>query len=174
MISVGRLWVLSELKSKPRGFEYQTRFWLGLSPGSWVQVPNWGKQFQNQSILKEINSEHSLEGLMLKLQYFGRLTWRADSLKKTLMLGKNEGKRKRGWRMMKWESEVWLTEPKKELHSRERTLTVTTEYDLLKRRNVQSSQHRHWHGIKSPPKVGRTTVYILASINLYILIGSCP
>ena len=48
----------------------------------------------NQSILKEINSEHSLEGLMLKLQYFGHLMRRADSLKKTLMLGKIEGRRR--------------------------------------------------------------------------------
>ena len=50
----------------------------------------------NQSILKEINSEYSLEGLMLKLQYFGHLMWRADSLEKTLMLGKTEGRRRRG------------------------------------------------------------------------------
>ena len=50
----------------------------------------------NQSILKEINPECSLEGLMLKLQYFGHLMRRADSLEKTLMLGKTEGKRRRG------------------------------------------------------------------------------
>ena len=49
-----------------------------------------------QSILKEINPEYSLEGLMLKLQYFGHLMQRADSLEKTLMLGKIEGERKRG------------------------------------------------------------------------------
>ena len=57
----------------------------------------------NQSILIEINPEYSLEGLMLKLklQYFGHLMWRADSLEKTLMLGKTEGKR-RGWQRMRW------------------------------------------------------------------------
>ena len=49
----------------------------------------------NQSILKEINSEYSLEGLMMKLQYFGHLMWRVDTLEKTLMLGKTEGKRMR-------------------------------------------------------------------------------
>ena len=49
----------------------------------------------NQSILKEINAEYSLEGLVLKLQYFDHLTQRADSLEKTLMLGKPEGKRRR-------------------------------------------------------------------------------
>ena len=58
----------------------------------------------NQSILKEINPEHSLEGLMLKLklQYFGHLMWRADSLEKTLVLGKIEGRRRRGWQRMRW------------------------------------------------------------------------
>ena len=57
-----------------------------------------------QSILKEINSEYSLEGLMLKLKlhYFGHLMRRADSLEKTLMLGKIEGKRRREWQRMRW------------------------------------------------------------------------
>ena len=57
-----------------------------------------------QSILKEINSEYSLEGLMLKLklQYFGHLMWRASSLEKTLMLGKSEGKRRRGRQRVRW------------------------------------------------------------------------
>ena len=51
---------------------------------------------------KEINPEYSLEGLMLKLQYFGQLMGRADSLEKTLMLGKIEGNRRRGWQRMRW------------------------------------------------------------------------
>ena len=55
-----------------------------------------------QSILKEINPEYSLEGLMLKLQYFGHLMQRADSLEKTLLLGKIEGKRRRGRQRMRW------------------------------------------------------------------------
>ena len=55
-----------------------------------------------QSILKEINPEYSLEGLMLKLQLFGHLMWRADSLEKILTLGKIEGRRKRGWQRMRW------------------------------------------------------------------------
>ena len=57
-----------------------------------------------QSILKEINPEHSLEGLMLKLklQYFGHLMWRVDSLEKTLMLGQIEGRRRSGWQRMRW------------------------------------------------------------------------
>ena len=56
----------------------------------------------NQSILKEINPEYSLKGLMLKLQYFGHLMQRVNSLEKTLMLGKTEGKRKRRWQKMRW------------------------------------------------------------------------
>ena len=62
-----------------------------------LRVP-WTARRSNQPILKEINPEYSLEGLMLKLklQYFGHLTWRAGPLEKTLMLGKMEGKRRRG------------------------------------------------------------------------------
>jgi len=68
-----------------------------------LRVP-WTARRSNQSILKEISPEYSLEGLMLKLklQYFGHLMRRTDSLEKTLMLGKIEGKRKRGWQRMKW------------------------------------------------------------------------
>ena len=64
----------------------------------------WTSRISNQSILKEANPEYSLEGLMLKLklQYLGHLMHRADSLEKTLMLGKIEGKRRRGWQRMKW------------------------------------------------------------------------
>ena len=68
--------------------------------GDCLRVP-WTARRSNQLILKEINSEYSLEGLMLKLQYFGHLMQRADSLEKTLMLGKSEGKRRRGWQRMK-------------------------------------------------------------------------
>ena len=64
----------------------------------------WTLRRSNQSILKEINPEDSLEGLMLKLklQYFGHLMWRTDSLEKTLMLGKIEGRRRTGWQRMRW------------------------------------------------------------------------
>ena len=61
-------------------------------------------RISNQSIPKEINPKYSLEGLMLKLklQYFGHLMWRTDSVEKTLMLGKIEGRRRRGWQKMRW------------------------------------------------------------------------
>ena len=68
-----------------------------------MRVP-WTARRSNQSILKEINPEYSLEGLMLKLklQYFGHLMRRADSLEKTLMLGKIEGRKRRGRQRMRW------------------------------------------------------------------------
>ena len=68
-----------------------------------LRVP-WTARRSNQSILKKINLEYSLEGLMLKLklQHFGHLMWRADSLEKTLMLGNIKGRRRREWRRMRW------------------------------------------------------------------------
>ena len=68
---------------------------------SLMRIP-WTTRGSNQSILKAISPEYSLEGLMLKLQYFGYLTQRADLLEKTLMLGKTEGKRRRGQQRMRW------------------------------------------------------------------------
>ena len=74
----------------------------GVGEDSW-RVP-WTARRSNQSILKEISPEYSLEGLMLKLkfQHFGHLMRRVDSLEKTLMLGKTEGRRRRGWQRMRW------------------------------------------------------------------------
>ena len=68
-----------------------------------LKVPCTARR-SNQSVLKEISPEYLLEGLMLKLklQSFGHLMWRTDSLEKTLMLGKIEGRRRRGWQRMRW------------------------------------------------------------------------
>ena len=68
-----------------------------------LRVP-WTARRSNQSILKEISPGCSLEGLMLKLklQYFRHLMWRADSFEKTLMVGKIEGRKRRGWQRMRW------------------------------------------------------------------------
>ena len=68
-----------------------------------MRVP-WTARKSNLSILKEINPEYSLEGLVLKLklQYFGHVMQRANSLEKTLMLGKIEGRRRRAWQRMRW------------------------------------------------------------------------
>ena len=91
----------------------KSRIWLGSSTQNiafelccWrrlLRVPGTARR-SNQSILKEINPGCSLEGLMLKLklQYFGHLTWRADSFEKTQMLGKTEGRRRRGRQRMRW------------------------------------------------------------------------
>ena len=77
---------------------FELQWWRRL-----LRVP-WTARRSNQSILKEINPEYSLEELMLKLklQYFGHLMQRTDSLEKTLMLGKIEGRKRRGWPRMRW------------------------------------------------------------------------
>ena len=66
-----------------------------------LRVP-WTARRSNQSILKEVSSGCSLDGLKLKLQNFGHLMWRTDSLEKTLMLGETEGGRRRGWQRTRW------------------------------------------------------------------------
>ena len=84
-------------KAERRGIDaFESWCWSRL----W-RVP-WTARRSNQSILKEISPEYSLEGLKLKLQYFGHLMRRADSLEKTLMMGKIEGGRRRGWQGMRW------------------------------------------------------------------------
>ena len=77
---------------------FEPRCWRRL-----LRIP-WTARRSNQSILKEISPEYSLEGLKLKLklQYFGHLMRRTDSLEKTLMLGKIEARRRRGWQRMRW------------------------------------------------------------------------
>ena len=94
-----RMWELDLKESwEPKNWYLQLWCWRRL-----LRVPLTAKR-SNKSILKEINPEYSLEGLMLKLklQYFGHLMQRADSLEKTLMLGKIEGGRRRGWQRMRW------------------------------------------------------------------------
>ena len=90
-------WIIKKAESQ-RADAFELWCWRRL-----LRVP-WTTRRSNQSILKEINPEYSLEVLMLKLklQYFGHLMWRADSLEKTLMLGKIEDKRRRGQQRMKW------------------------------------------------------------------------
>ena len=84
----------------------------------------------NQSILKEINPEYSLEGLMLKLKllYFGHMMRRADSLEKTLMLGKKEGKRRRDWQRMRWLDSI----------------TTSTDLNLSKLREIAEDRGAWW------------------------------
>ena len=90
-------WTIKKAKCR-RIDAFELRCWRRL-----LRVP-WTARRSNQSILKEISPECSLEGLMLKLklQSFGHLIWRTDSLEKTLILGKIEGGRRRGWQKMRW------------------------------------------------------------------------
>ena len=93
------MWELDYKKAECQRIDaFELWWWRRL-----LRVP-WTARRSNQSILKEIDPEYSLEGLMLKLkvQYFGHLMWRTDSLEKTLMLGKIEGGRRRGWQRMRW------------------------------------------------------------------------
>ena len=82
---------------------FKLRCWRRL-----LRIP-WTARRSNQSILKEINPEYSLEGVKLKLQYFGHLMGRANSLEKTLMLGKTERKRIRGLQRMRWLDSITIS-----------------------------------------------------------------
>ena len=100
--SSGHVWMW-ELDYKETWVLKNWCFWIVVLETTLLRVP-WIAWKFNQSILKEISSGCSLEGLMLKLklQYFGHLMRRADSLEKTLMLGKIEGRRRRGQQRMRW------------------------------------------------------------------------
>ena len=89
------------VRSGPFSNWLHTGYWFWLQG---VEIDPIYARRSNQSVLKEINPEYSLEGLMLKLKlpYYGHLMWRANSLEKTLMLGKMEGRRKRGRHRMSW------------------------------------------------------------------------
>ena len=95
-------WIVKKAKCR-RMDAFELWCWRRL-----LRVP-WTARRSNQSILKEISPACSLEGLMLKLklQYFGHLMWRADSFDKTLILGKIEGRRRRGQQRMRW----WMASP---------------------------------------------------------------
>ena len=92
------MWQLDYKAECWRIYAFELWCWRGL-----LRVP-WTARSYNQSILKEISPKYSLEGLMLKLklQYFGHLTWRTESFEKTLLLGKIEGRRRRGRQRMRW------------------------------------------------------------------------
>ena len=97
------MWELDHKETEHKRIDaFKLQFWRRL-----LRVP-WTERRSNQSILKEINPEYSLEGLLLKLkfQYFGHLMQRANWLEKTLMLGKIEGRRRRGQQRMRWMNNI--------------------------------------------------------------------
>ena len=88
-------WTIKKAESQ-RIVAFELWCWRGL-----LRVL-WTAKRSSQSILKEINPEYSLDGLMLKLKYFGHLMQRTNSLQKTLMLGRSVGKRRSEWQRMRW------------------------------------------------------------------------
>ena len=111
------------------------------------RVP-WAARRSNQSILQEVNPKYSLERLMLKLQYFGHLMQRADSLEKILILGKTEGRRRRGWQRMRWLDGITdsmdISLSKLQEMVKDRAALSATVHEVAKSRTWLNNNKKEW------------------------------
>ena len=147
-----------------------------------LRVP-WTAWSSNQSILKEINPEYSLEGLKLNLQYSGHLMQRADSLEKTLVLGKIEGKRRRGQQRMRWLDSITdstdMNSSKLQKTVKDREAWPTAVHEVIKSRTWLSN----WKTIFPNPVNCQTEMFLFSygvvfvsfwgGVNFYRLRVSC-
>ena len=139
-----------------------------------LRVP-WKVRGSNQSILKEISPEYSLEGLRLKLklQYFGHLMQRTDSLEKTLMLGKTESRNRRGWQRMRWLDGITdlMDMSLSKLWELVMGQGILASYSLWGRKELDMTQPLNWTDINSNTVILLVEIIIKYLLTTYWMLG---